>query len=69
MGAVGAAGPVGVQLGSVTKINPLSVLVDSRLELSEDFLIVPETQAKLRGTIGVQEIVIRKALVAGIGCC
>ncbi|WP_342480038.1 DUF2577 domain-containing protein [Paenibacillus sp. FSL L8-0340] len=65
MDAVDAAGPVVVQLGSVTKINPLRVLVDSRLELTEDFLIVSETLTEMKVTIGNQEIVIRKPLAKG----
>ncbi|WP_438497178.1 DUF2577 domain-containing protein [Paenibacillus sp. IHBB 3054] len=63
--AVDAAGPVVVHLGVVTKINPLRVLVDSRLELSEDFLIVPESLTELKVTVGNQDVVIRKALAAG----
>lgn len=63
--AVKAEGPVMVQLGSVTKINPLEVLVDNRLSLQEDFLIVPESLTELKATVGNQEIVIRKPLAAG----
>lgn len=47
LGAMDAAGPVIVQLGSVTQINPLKVMVDNRLELTEDFFILPESLTKL----------------------
>ncbi|WP_438491011.1 DUF2577 domain-containing protein [Paenibacillus sp. IHBB 3054] len=63
--AVDAAGPVVVHLGVVTKMNPLEVLVDNRLSLPEDFLIVPESLTELKVIIGNQEIVIRKPLAAG----
>ncbi|MNO53893.1 hypothetical protein D3C76_443480 [compost metagenome] len=65
LGAVNAQGPVIVELGSVTKINPLEVLVDNRLSLPEDFLLVPESLTELKATVGSQEVVIRKALAAG----
>ncbi|MEK5235471.1 DUF2577 domain-containing protein [Paenibacillus sp. FSL L8-0470] len=63
--AVDAAGPVQVQLGVVTKVNPLEVLVDNRLSLTEDFLIIPETLLGLTVAIGLQEIEIRKPLASG----
>lgn len=63
--AVNAAGPVLVQLGIVEKINPLVVLVDNRLSLTEDFLIVPETLSEQKISIGIQEYVIRKPLATG----
>lgn len=77
--AVNAAGPVVVQIGSVTKINPLEVLVDNRLTLTEDFLIVPESLAELKldlrhthtsgsGAVGealAAPVIIRKGLAAG----
>ncbi|MEK5397452.1 DUF2577 domain-containing protein [Paenibacillus sp. FSL K6-2859] len=63
--AVDAAGPVQVQLGIVEKINPLEVLVDNRLSLSEDFLILPETLAEFKLAIGSNEYEIRKPLAAG----
>jgi hypothetical protein len=63
--AVEAAGPVQVQLGVVTNDNPLEVLVDNRLSLSEDFLIVPETLVEFKLAIGSNEYEIRKPLAAG----
>ena len=40
--AAGEAGaPVAVLFGEVAEVNPLRVLVDSRFELTEDFLLVP----------------------------
>lgn len=65
LGAMDAAGPVIVQLGSVTQINPLKVMVDNRLELTEDFFILPECLTEQKIMIGSQEIEIRKALAAG----
>ncbi|MEK3768510.1 DUF2577 domain-containing protein [Paenibacillus sp. FSL R5-0887] len=63
--AINAAGPVIVQLAVITNENPLEVLVDNRLSLSEDFLIVPEKLSGLKVTIGAQEVEIRKALAVG----
>jgi hypothetical protein len=63
--AVAAAGPVIVQLGSVTQINPLKVLVDNRLELTEDLFIMPEYLTEQKITIGTEEYEIRRALTAG----
>ncbi|MDQ0175977.1 DUF2577 domain-containing protein [Bacillus chungangensis] len=42
VGAVEASQPVAVMFGTVTKLNPLEVLVEQRLPLSRDFLIVPK---------------------------
>jgi hypothetical protein len=63
--AVDAAGPVQVQLGVVTNDNPLEVLVDNRLPLSEDFLIIPETLSGFTLAIGSTEYKIRKPLETG----
>jgi hypothetical protein len=80
IGAVEAAGPVIVQLGHVTSINPLKVMVDQRLELTEDFFIIPESLTKLeidlKHTHGISgsgttqealkdKIIVRKELAAG----
>lgn len=45
VGAVEANQPVAVMYGTVTKLNPLEVLVEQRLPLTRDFLIVPERLA------------------------
>ncbi|MEC0171422.1 DUF2577 domain-containing protein [Paenibacillus graminis] len=80
LGAMDAAGPVIVQLGIVTSVNPLKVMVDNRLELTEDFFIIPESLTKfeidLKHTHGidgsgatkealVEKIIIRKPLAIG----
>lgn len=80
LGAMDAAGPVIVQLGSVTQINPLKVMVDQRLELTEDFFLLSESLTKLEldlkhthsitGSGLTQEalkdkIILRKELEAG----
>lgn len=65
LGAIDAAGPVMVQLGVVTNVNPLKVMVDNRLELTEDFFILPECLTEQKIMIGSQEIEIRKGLAAG----
>ena len=73
--AVQAAGPVMVQLGVVTKTEPLTVMVDNRLELTADFLLVPDSllplELDLKHTHGTSEealsdkVMIRKGLAAG----
>lgn len=80
LGAMDAAGPVIVQLGVVTGANPLKVMVDNRLELTEDFFLLSESLTKLeldlkhthaiQGAGSTQEalkdkIIIRKELEAG----
>lgn len=79
LGAMDAAGPVIVQLGVVTSVNPLKVMVDNRLELTEDFFVVLESLTKLELDLkhthsitggSTQEalkdkIILRKGLEAG----
>ncbi|AIQ45625.1 phage protein [Paenibacillus sp. FSL R7-0273] len=78
LGAIDATGPVMVQMGRVVSVNPLKVIVDNRLELTEDFLIIPESLTELKvnlrhthtsgsGTTGealTSPIILRKALAA-----
>ncbi|AFL99765.1 Protein of unknown function (DUF2577) [Desulfitobacterium dehalogenans ATCC 51507] len=40
--AVNASNPVNILFGEILTVNPLSVKVDQRFTLPEDFLIVPE---------------------------
>lgn len=77
--AVGASSPVAVLFGSVTKTNPLEILIDQRFTLDEDFLIVPEQLTRYEvdlkhrhGTSGEdtkdalnEKIVIREGLKVG----
>jgi len=65
VGAVDAGQPVAVLYGEVTKINPLEVVVEQRLTLSEDFLLVPESLTRYVQTVGGTTIEIRQGLVAG----
>ncbi|MDQ0090189.1 hypothetical protein J2T12_003603 [Paenibacillus anaericanus] len=77
--AVGAGSPVSVMFGMITNTNPLSVTVDQRFELTEDFLIVTEqltryeidlkhkhnTSTEDTNDALVNKIVIREGLNAG----
>lgn len=79
LGAMDAAGPVVVQLGNVTSINPLKVMVDQRLELTEDFFVVPESLSELKlelkhthsagsettGEALTETVILRKGLAVG----
>lgn len=46
LGAVEAGNPVAVLFGTITKKNPLEVIVDQRFPLTEDFFIIPEDVRK-----------------------
>ncbi|MFC3802721.1 DUF2577 domain-containing protein [Cohnella sp. GCM10012308] len=54
-----------VMYGVVSTVDPLLVLADQRLELDEDFLLVPEHLTEYKVTIGGTEVLIRRALEAG----
>jgi len=41
--AVGASGPMVIQFGVVKNADPLEIIVDQRLHLTREFLIVPES--------------------------
>lgn len=47
MDAVLASNPLSIVFGVVTNIDPLEVIVDQRFTLTADFLIVPESLARL----------------------
>ncbi|MBY9078313.1 DUF2577 domain-containing protein [Paenibacillus sp. HN-1] len=77
--AVAAAGPVIIQMGIVTSVNPLKVIVDNRLELTKDVLLLPESLTELKldlshahstgggmtGEAMVEPIILRNGLSAG----
>ncbi|MEC0212626.1 DUF2577 domain-containing protein [Paenibacillus ehimensis] len=63
--AVEAGNPVSVIFGTVASESPLSVTIDQRFTLTEDFLIVPEQLTDYRVTVEGQEIVIREGLKTG----
>lgn len=54
-----------VMYGTVSSMDPLLVLADQRLELDEDFLLVPEHLTEYKVTIGGAEVLIRRGLEAG----
>ncbi|MFB0846850.1 DUF2577 domain-containing protein [Paenibacillus oleatilyticus] len=63
--AVEAGNPVSVLYGTVASESPLSVTIDQRFTLTEDFLVVLEQLTDYRVTVGGQEIVIREGLKTG----
>ncbi|RXZ77242.1 DUF2577 domain-containing protein [Paenibacillaceae bacterium] len=60
-----AGNPVAVMFGTVSKVNPLEVIVEQRLALPRDFLIVPETLTEYKLLIGEIEYTIRRGLEVG----
>lgn len=54
-----------VMYGTVQSTNPLLVLADQRLELDEDFLIVPDHLTEYKVTVGGTEILIYRGLSVG----
>ena len=65
-----ASNPVNLTYGTVTSVNPLKVMIDQRLELTKEFLIVPEYLTEYKITICKnekfkEEITIRKGLEVG----
>ncbi|GAA3410390.1 DUF2577 domain-containing protein [Paenibacillus hodogayensis] len=65
VGAVEATNPVAVQYAVVTGIGPLTVRVDQRFTLDEDFLVVPEHLTEYKVTLEQGEVLIRRGLQAG----
>ena len=53
VGAVEASNPVAVLFATVTQTNPLTVNVDQRFDLPEDFLVRTERMASLQVGDGV----------------
>ncbi len=65
MAALAASNPVVIMFGTVTKTNPLEVIVDQRFTLDADFLIQTESIKELKVTVGGVEYVIRRGLQEG----
>ncbi|BFH11185.1 DUF2577 domain-containing protein [Paenibacillus melissococcoides] len=63
--AVEAGNPVAILRGTVTGIEPLSINVDQRFTLTEEFLIMTDSVRELFITIAGEKHQIRKSLQPG----
>ena len=57
--AVEASKPVKICFGEITKKSPLTVKIEQRLELSDDFLVITETAKKASLAKGDYVLLIR----------
>lgn len=65
VGAVVAGSPVEVAIGTVTEVTPLVVLVDQRLKLTSDFLVLTASLKPLTVTVNGTQYSVRDGLMVG----
>lgn len=61
-GAVNAGRPVEISIGTVTSVSPVSVILDQRLPLTSDFLILTSYVEPLKVHIGGTDYMVRPGL-------
>ncbi len=64
IGAMEASSPTAALLGQVLTVQPLTVLVDQRFTLPEEFLLVPESLRERRVDIGGEQLILNRGLEA-----
>ncbi|UHA72301.1 DUF2577 domain-containing protein [Paenibacillus sp. 481] len=65
VGAVAASNPVALLYGEVVQTSPLTVLVEQRLSLPAEVLVLTEQLTERKVRIGTEEVVVRQGLYAG----
>ena len=65
LGAIEATSPVQIVYGEIKEPDPLVIIIDQRFELTQEFLVVPESLTEYIIQCGDHEHIIRKKLEKG----